>query len=117
VQFDWLFLQYSNVSDHYEFWAALAFLLSLQMTAFFLCMLPIPGMDGFGIISPYLPRRLSNVLDPVNRYAIFILVFIFFYDNPVRDAFWWLIDQFSVLLSVDSDLQYWGYVLFRFWER
>src|SRR5262249_58445236 len=39
--------------------AALAFLAFLQLTALVLNLLPIPGLDGWGIIAPALPRPLQ----------------------------------------------------------
>ena len=37
-------------------YAALAFLAFLQLTALVLTLLPIPGLDGWGIVEPCLPR-------------------------------------------------------------
>jgi Zn-dependent protease len=41
---------------HQDFWAALSFLALLQLTAAIFNFFPIPGLDGFGIWEPWLPR-------------------------------------------------------------
>jgi Zn-dependent protease len=45
--------------------AALAYLALLQFVAGILNLLPVPGFDGYGIIAPYLPRRITA---PLARY-------------------------------------------------
>ncbi|EGF89330.1 peptidase family M50 family protein [Asticcacaulis biprosthecium C19] len=53
------------------------------LTAFILNMLPIPGLDGFGAISPYLPQRWRNAVSPqvsgLMIVALLVLVFFFGY--------------------------------------
>jgi Zn-dependent protease len=39
------------------FWSGVAFLVFLQVTAILLSLLPIPGLDGYGMVEPWLPRR------------------------------------------------------------
>ena len=39
---------------HIYFWSALAFLGLLQLWALFINLLPIPGLDGWGALEPYL---------------------------------------------------------------
>ena len=46
---------------------ALAFLAFLQATAFVLNLLPVPGLDGYGVIRPFLPRSWTTALRPVER--------------------------------------------------
>ena len=46
--------QLRAATDHARFWYGLAFLGFLQVTAAVLNLLPIPGLDGWAIIEPYL---------------------------------------------------------------
>lgn len=55
------------------FYAALAFLCFLQVIAVVLNLLPIPGLDGFNIIRPWLPRAMQQT---ANRMAAAGLVFV-----------------------------------------
>lgn len=45
------------------FYASVAFLCFLQVTALILNLLPIPGLDGFGIVRPYLPHAVRRWAD------------------------------------------------------
>lgn len=96
--------------------AALAFLGFLQVTAFVLNMLPIPGLDGFGALEPFLPRSVLVSLAPVRRYGMMILFVLLWFVAPVRDAFWDFVlsflDAFGVRRSLFGD----GFDLFRFWQ-
>ena len=41
-------------TTHRVFWAGMAFLGFLQVTAVLLNLLPIPGLDGYGALEPHL---------------------------------------------------------------
>ena len=55
----------------------LAFLGFLQVAALVLNLLPIPGLDGFGAIEPYLPRSVLIALAPVRRWGLLVLILVF----------------------------------------
>ncbi len=97
--------------------AAFGFLGFLQITAFILNMLPIPGLDGFGAIEPHLPNHVLVTLAPIRRYAIMILFAALFFVDPLNRAFWDVIRGAIELFGVDRDLPLVGLDLFRFWER
>lgn len=97
--------------------AALAFLALLQATALVLNLLPIPGLDGFGIIEPFLPlqaraaaARLGPLVGLLLLTAIFLLPQVF---EPIWIAAFTLIGA----LGVDPEAVQAGYRMFRFWER
>lgn len=58
--------------------AALAFLALLQASAFILNMLPVPGFDGYGVIRPFLPMVIANLLQPIERWTGLLLVAVVF---------------------------------------
>jgi Zn-dependent protease len=98
-----------------EFWAALGFLAFLQVTAAVLNALPVPGLDGFGVIQPFLPHRVLKKVAPIAPYAVlglFALLWIPFLNRWFFDAVTALLD----LLGVDSGLAALGDALFRFWQ-
>lgn len=58
--------------------AALSYLALIQAAAFLLNILPVPGLDGFGVLDPYLSpatRELANKLRPFAPLALFALLF------------------------------------------
>jgi Zn-dependent protease len=94
---------------------ALAFLGFLQVVAFVLNMLPVPGLDGFGALEPHLPRSILTTIAPFRQWGMLVLFLAIFYVPAVRDAFW---DTTGILLDslgVKWELVSRGWGLFRFW--
>lgn len=98
---------------HREFWAGLALIAFLELTAVFFNLLPIPGLDGFGIIAPYLPERVLRVVARA-RGLMFILFFLLFM-TPLGSAFFGTIALMAGFIGLDTRLVIEGLQLFRFW--
>lgn len=97
------------------FWAAMSFLAALQATAIVLNMLPIPGLDGFGIIRSYLPYDMQAQAQQLGSMLSFALMFIFLSD-AVSGAIWNASYKLAGLVSIDPSYAYYGFELFRFWR-
>lgn len=102
--------------DHYAFWAALAFLASLEVTAVVFNLLPLPGLDGFGIISPYLPVKFTAMVRGFSA-STFLLIFLLFSNSDFNQAFWATITLITSRFIGQFDLVSSGFWLFRFWEN
>lgn len=102
-------------TDERSFWAALAFLLFLQVTAAILNILPVPGLDGYGVIELYLPRTWLAGAARVAPFAI-IGLFVLLWIPAVNAAFFNGIFGLVRLLGVPSILVSRGYDLFQFWR-
>jgi len=100
--------------ENSNFWAALAFLMFLQLTAAILNILPIPGLDGYGIIEPYLPRSWAGQAARIAPY-VFFGFFILLLVPALNRAFFGAIFGLAALLGVPSGLIGTGSELFRFW--
>ena len=101
--------------DNGPFWAAISFLLFLQVTASVLNLLPVPGLDGYGVIEPYLPvnwRRQAAAVAPYAIIALFALLWI----PQLNQAFFGLINGILSLLGVPGILIGSGYNAFQFWR-
>ena len=101
---------------HLDFWSALAFLGFLQVTASLLNLLPVPGLDGFGIWEPWLPRawvRSAQQFSGLGLLVLFGLLLI----PPVNRAFFDIVDRIVTALGVPSGLVAFGDTLFRFWTN
>jgi Zn-dependent protease len=107
----------SNLADSTPsyFWSGLAFLTFLQVTAALLNLLPIPGLDGFGIIEPYLSRSWVWQANKIGGYAFFGLVLLLWIP-PINSAFFSGVFHVTDLLRVDQILIVRGDYLFRFWH-
>ncbi|WP_251093138.1 site-2 protease family protein [Streptomyces sp. Caat 7-52] len=98
-----------------DFRFALAFLALLQVTAALLNSLPVPGLDGYGVIEPWLSYKVKRQVEP---YAPFGLLFVFalLWLPAVNDAFFDVIDAIMRAMDVDYFSQYCGQDLYRFWQ-
>lgn len=97
------------------FWGALAFLLFLQVTAAVLNILPVPGLDGFGIVEPYLPPRILAGAAQVAPFAL-LGVFALLWIPQVNAAFFSVILGLIQWVGVPPALIGTGYSLFQFWR-
>jgi Zn-dependent protease len=68
--------------------AAIAFLALLQFFAGILNLLPVPGFDGFGVITPYLPAAFLRSIAPFRQWAP-LLVFIVLFSVPTARNWLW----------------------------
>jgi Zn-dependent protease len=71
-----------------EFLSALGLLALLQMIALLINLLPIPGLDGFGILEPFLPREWLGFASFVRPFGFFIIFFLLSVKSPISDFFW-----------------------------
>jgi Zn-dependent protease len=101
---------------HFRFWAGLAFLGFLQVSAALLNLLPIPGLDGYSIIEPYLDpetQRLGEKVKPWGMLGVIVLLQV----QGIRDRFFdvvlWLYD----LSGAPRIIYAYGYQFFRFWQK
>lgn len=100
---------------HGVFWAGLAFLGFLQVTAFVLNMLPVPGLDGYGALEPRLSPDTQRALVPVKQWGFFILL-ILLLAPALNQWFFGAVYWLSELSGVPSALMSVGGQLTRFWS-
>jgi Zn-dependent protease len=103
-----------DVGAHPEFWAGVAFLAFLQLTASVLNLLPIPGVDGGNLIEPWLPADWRRGFAKVAPFGM-LLLFALLWEPRINRAFFWLVFTISDALGLPSDLYAEGFDLFRFW--
>jgi Zn-dependent protease len=102
-----------DVGAHPEFWAGVAFLGFLQMTASVLNLMPIPGVDGGNLVQPWLPPDWQRAYAKAAPYGM-LLLFALLLAPRIGDAFWWLVFTISDAIGLPSDLYAEGFHLFRF---
>ncbi|MEU1948713.1 site-2 protease family protein [Streptomyces sp. NPDC020125] len=94
---------------------ALAFLALLQVTAAILNFLPVPGLDGYGVIEPWLSYRIRRQVEPYAPFGL-LAVFGILWIPEVNQAFFGAIDAVLRALGVSEWDTYWGQEFFRFWQ-
>lgn len=97
------------------FKVALAFLALLQVTAAILNFLPVPGLDGYGVIEPWLSYRIRRQVEP---YAPFGLLFVFalLWVPEVNGVFFDAVDAVLRGLGVEEVWSYCGREYYQFWQ-
>jgi Zn-dependent protease len=101
--------------EHSVFWAGMAFLGFLQVTAFVLNMLPIPGLDGYGALEPHLSPQTQRALEPAKQWGFFILLFLLLAPG-LNQWFWDIVLWFFDTSGVPRWLVGNGSALTRFWS-
>ncbi|MFC3963409.1 site-2 protease family protein [Nocardia jiangsuensis] len=105
---------FGSSSEHAAFWFGLSFLAFLQVTATLLNSLPIPGLDGYGVLKPslsYRTRRGLEQFEPFGMLLVFALLFTPAINAVFFDVVYWLFELSGV---PDVWSRYGGY-LTRFW--
>jgi Zn-dependent protease len=102
-------------AEHVVFWAALAFMGFLQVTAAVLNLLPIPGLDGYGAIEPHLSPETQRALAPAKQWA-FLIFLVLLIATPISGYFWSLVNGFVAASGIPDGLVPTGFHLTRFWS-
>lgn len=107
---------------HPVFWSGTGALLFFQVTAVCLNLLPIPGLDGFGILEPFLPDAWMGAVRVIRAYSLLIFFFLFFQENAISNAFWQTLFAVNDLVNPAAwwllqGIPFWqfGWFFFRFW--
>ncbi|MFG2338700.1 site-2 protease family protein [Streptomyces yangpuensis] len=95
---------------------ALGFLAMLQVTAAILNFLPVPGLDGYGVIEPWLSYRVRREMEPLAPFGL-IAVFALLWIPAVNAVFFDAVDGVLSALGVSELETYCGRDLYRFWQE
>lgn len=101
--------------EHGAFWSAMAFLGLLQLMAAVLNLLPIPGLDGYGTVEPYLDPKFRQGAEQFKPFGM-LIVFALIQIQTLNRAFFGLIYWFFDLSGVPRDYASFGFQLIKFWQ-
>jgi Zn-dependent protease len=104
-----------DASAHAAFWAGVAFLAFLQLTASLLNFVPIPGIDGGNIVQPWLSPKWQRGFEYVAPWGL-LLLFALLWSPVFNRLFFGAVFAIGDALGLPSDLVSAGYDLFRFWS-
>ncbi len=107
--------QLAGNADHLEFWAALALLAFLQVTASVLNFLPVPGLDGGNMLHPWLSPPYQRAFNLFAPYG-FILLFVLLWQSQINRFFFSAVYWLAELIGVPRALSALGFELMRFWS-
>jgi Zn-dependent protease len=98
-----------------EFWAGVALLAFLQLTASLLNLLPVPGLDGGNVIFPWLSPKWKRGYTLMAPYG-FLLLFALLWHPVVGGLFFDVVFFLGNLIGLDQSLYAAGFDLIRFWR-
>lgn len=110
--------QLNLASPIYNFswiWPAVAFLAYLEVFVVIINLLPIPSLDGYGIIEPWLPAEIQNKLRKFAKYGIFVLFALLWFVEPFNSLLASLAFGITQILGIPVELVGLGYSLFNKW--
>ncbi|HYT12809.1 MAG TPA: Clp protease N-terminal domain-containing protein [Candidatus Nitrosopolaris sp.] len=89
-------------NDNVAFFGALAFLGFMQVVAVLLNLLPVPGLDGFGILRPWLPYSIQALSVRYSQIAIIGVFIVLWNVAAARDALYSTAFQITGRLGIDT---------------
>ncbi|MGA7605302.1 MAG: site-2 protease family protein, partial [Anaerolineales bacterium] len=98
-------------------WPAIAFLGLLQVIAVVLNLIPIPPLDGYGIIAPFLPNDFRQQVNQFAGFGVWILFFLMWYVPIFGALFWGIAGGAASLMGVPLQLAALGQSQFQFWIK
>ena len=101
--------------DRAVFWAGVASLGFLQVTALLLNLLPIPGLDGFGALEPHLSPATRRACEPAKQFGFMILLVVLLVP-ALNKVFFSVVFWFFDASGVSQRLVWAGLDLTRFWS-
>jgi Zn-dependent protease len=109
-----LVLRFAPMND--VLFCALSFLAVLQASALVLNLLPIPGLDGFGILETILPAKERDALAPISRVIGLVLLVSIYMVPQLFQPIWQVALGACHWLGIQDNAIWTGYDLFRFWH-
>lgn len=101
---------------HPNFALALALLAALQIFSVVLNLLPIPGLDGWGAIEPFLDQEVAHKARRFPTPALFIVLFLLLRLRPLSTALWYVPLHVSHAAGVPNGFIQAGWALVKFWN-
>ena len=96
------------------FWSALGFLGFIEAIALVLNLLPVPGLDGFGIIRPWLPYAAQGLANQYGQLGIIAVFATLWLIAPFSQAFFQMVLDITNLVGIDPRLIIVGQAHMRF---
>src|SRR5207302_10449662 len=88
-------------STNLNFFGALAFLGLMQVIAVLLNLIPVPGLDGFGILRPWLPYSIQVLSVRYSQIAIVGVFIVLWNVAAARDALYSTAIHITDRLGID----------------
>jgi Zn-dependent protease/Tfp pilus assembly protein PilF len=91
---------------------SLAFLIFLQIFAVVINLLPIPPLDGYGILRPWLPQPLQQRFNKLGRYSFWFIFGVLWFVPAASQGLFLFIYRIALSLNIPPEAIQLGSVLF-----
>jgi Zn-dependent protease len=105
-----------TIYRHVPFFLALALLAALQLMAVVLNLLPIPGLDGWGVIEPFLADDVAYTARKFATPALFIVMLVLMRVPTINRAIWYVPLHVADATGVPHGFVQAGWTLAKFWS-
>jgi Zn-dependent protease len=102
--------------DNPLLWEACSVVVYLNCAAVVLNLLPIPPLDGFGMLAPFLSADLRRLFYTFSTFGFFLIFMLFVVNPSIRTAFQNTVDAMLQALNVTPALVDQGFHMFMFWR-
>ncbi|MEE3717023.1 tetratricopeptide repeat protein [Tumidithrix elongata RA019] len=103
----------SPIIAKYWFVLGLAVLIYLQVFVTIFNLLPVPFLDGYGVIEPWLSKKWQKTIEPLKQYGFAILIALFWFSPAFSRQFSRWCYQLTGLLTIDREYIQTGFTLFE----
>lgn len=107
---------YAPGSTRQAFWFGMSFLALLQIIAVVLNLIPMPGLDGYGALEPYLSPSTRKSFGRIGPYGVLIVIALLFVP-AVNRVFFGSVYALFELSGVPAIWAQYGGALTRFWTQ
>lgn len=104
-------------APHTRFWAALAFFGFLQVSATVLNLLPVPGLDGWAIIEPFVDPETARAAEKIKPWGMLGVFVLLFYVQAINQKFFDVVNRIYDWCGGSATAAGIGHAFFKFWVR
>ena len=97
-------------------YAALAFLALLEVTTLVFNLIPCPGLDGWGIVEPFLPTPIRHAGRRFGAFGPMILIVALFFVPGLNNYFWDAVYAICGWVGLNTAMASIGFGLFQIWH-
>jgi Zn-dependent protease len=107
---------WANAGTEGPLFPALSLLAFLQAMALILNMLPLPGLDGFNVIRPFLPKPVAALVNRFGALMSWLVLAAIFFSPEVGRALFQTAAELSIAVGLIPEAIDQGLAEFRFWR-
>lgn len=90
-------------------WNAVAFLIQVQIVAVVLNLVPVPGLDGFGVVSAWMDEKLRQQIYQYANMLIIVFIIVMLNVREASLALWTVVEVITGFMGVPREMAMAGF--------